>query len=165
MHVPSLSLLECCLFCDKVDFRNHIQTHWYISLPSHAAAVLRGIPYKNNSIVTLENIGVGDDALVCITNLTACCRSSDTGINRTVLGNWYFPNGTRVRSQASSRVANGTSNEQQEFYRSRGQMMVLLHRRRCGEEGIYRCEIPDAMNVIQSIYIGVYSASTGEWWM
>ena len=43
--------------------------------------------------------------------------------------------------------------------------MVHLNRRRGGEEGIYRCEIPDAMNVTQSIYIGVYSASTGEWYM
>ena len=40
-----------------------------------------------------------------------------------------------------------------------------MHRRRGGEDGIYRCEIPDAENVdvTQSIYIGVYSASTGEW--
>ena len=41
-------------------------------------------------------------------------------------------------------------------------MVVRLHRRRDGEEGIYRCEIPDSMNVTQTIYIGVYSASTGE---
>ena len=38
-----------------------------------------------------------------------------------------------------------------------------MHRRRGGVEGMYRCEIPDTMNVIQTIYIGVYSASTGEW--
>ena len=42
-------------------------------------------------------------------------------------------------------------------------MVVRLHRRRGGVEGIYRCEIPDAMNVTQTIYIGVYSISTGEW--
>ena len=36
------------------------------------------------------------------------------------------------------------------------------YRRRGGVEGIYRCVIPDAVNVIQTIYIGVYSASTGE---
>ena len=40
--------------------------------------------------------------------------------------------------------------------------MVKLHRRRGGEDGIYCCEIPDTRNVIQSIYIGVYAASTGE---
>ena len=39
--------------------------------------------------------------------------------------------------------------------------MVLLHRRRGGVEGVYSCEILDAMNVTQTIYIGVYTAS--EW--
>ena len=101
--------------------------------------------------MTLEDIGEGDDGLLCITNQTACCRSSDTG-NGFVLGNWFFPNGTRVLA----------SGNQWDFRRSRGQMVVRLHRRRGGEEGIYRCEIPDTMNVIQTIYIGVYSASTGE---
>ena len=28
--------------------------------------------------------------------------------------------------------------------------------------GIYHCKIPDAMNVNQSLYIGVYTNSTGE---
>ena len=41
--------------------------------------------------------------------------------------------------------------------------MVKLNRKRGGEDGIYRCEIDDARNVIQRIYIGVYTASTGEW--
>ena len=37
-----------------------------------------------------------------------------------------------------------------------------MYRRRGGVEGIYYCEIPDAMNVTQTVYIGVHSASTGE---
>ena len=105
----------------------------------------------------LEDIGIGDDALLCITNQTACCQSSDTGGNGLILGNWFFPNGTRVPS------ANVSTNEESDFYRDRGHMVVRLNRRRGGEEGIYRCMIPDTMNVIQNIYIGVYSASTGEW--
>ena len=68
------------------------------------------------------------------------------------LGNWFFPNGTRVPSLGVG----------WDFYRTRGQMVVRMKRRRGGVEGIYRCEIPDAMNVNQTIYIGVYSASTGE---
>ena len=110
---------------------------------------LRGTTYCNNSMVTLEDIGEGTNALLCMTELTACCRSSDTGEMRTALGNWFFPNGTRVSSSGHIR-------------RSRGHMVVRLHRRRGGEEEIYHCEIPDTMNVIQTIYIGVYSASTGE---
>jgi len=73
-------------------------------------------------------------------------------MNRSVLGNWYFPNGTRVPSLG----------KQWDIHRTRGHKKVLLNHRRGGEEGIYRCLIPDSMNVTQTIYIGVYSASTGE---
>ena len=106
----------------------------------------------------LEDIGIGDDALLCITNQTACCRDPYSGGNGSALGKWFFPNETTVPSA----TANVSTNEKWDFYRDRGQMVVRLNRRRGGEEGIYRCEIPDAMTVIQTIYIGVYSISTGE---
>ena len=112
---------------------------------------LRNTTYQNNSIVFLEGIGEGDDALLCMTKLTDCCRPE----NRSVLGNWFFPNGTRVPSNSGSRW---------DFYRTRGQMVVRLNHKGGGEEGIYHCEIPDTMKVIQTIYIGVYSESTGEWY-
>ena len=113
---------------------------------------LRGTTYQNNSCVTLEDIGEGDDALLCITYLTA---SDFTG---TSLGNWFFPNGTRV----PGRIVTHTSGEQWDFYRTRGEMVVHLNRIRGGEEGIYRCEIPDSLNVLRAIYIGVYNTSSGE---
>ena len=116
---------------------------------------LRNTTYKNNSIVTLEDIGEGENALLCKTNQTACCRPPYTGGMGIAIGNWFFPNGTRVPS----------SGAQWDFHRTRGKMVVLLHHRRGGVEGIYRCETPDAMNVMQATYIGVYSASTGEWYM
>ena len=112
---------------------------------------LRGTTYQNNSWVTLEDIGERDDGLLCTTNFTACCIPPYTG-NWFALGNWFFPNGTIVPS----------SGEQWDFYRTRGQMVVALNRIRGGVEGIYLCEIPDSMNVTQSIYIGVYTANTGE---
>ena len=37
-----------------------------------------------------------------------------------------------------------------------------MHNRGGGMDGIYRCEIPDAMKVNQTIFIGVYTAATGE---
>ena len=114
---------------------------------------LRNTTYQNNSIVILEDIGEGDDALLCRTNQTACCRPPYTGGNGSSLGNWFLPNGTRAPSAGG----------QWDIYRTRGQMVVRMYRRRGGVEGIYHCEIPDAMNVTQTIYIGVYSASTGEW--
>ena len=105
----------------------------------------------------LEHIGEGDDALLCMTNYTACCRSPDTG-NSSALGNWLFPNGTRVPSE----IANNSVGDQLDIYRTSGQMVVRLHRRRDGEEGLYSCEIPDTFGFIQTIYIEVDS---GEWYM
>ena len=100
--------------------------------------------------MTLEEIGEGDDALICVTDQPACCRPPHSG----AIGNWFFPNGTRVPS----------SGMQWDLHRTRGQMVILLHRRRGGENGIYSCVVPDTMNVIQTIYIGVYSADAGEWY-
>ena len=125
-----------------------------ISMASSSPGVrvaLKGTNYQNNSIMILENIGEGGDALLCLTDQTACCRPPYSG-NRPVLGNWFFPNGTRVPS----------SSNQSDFHRTRGQSVVRLHRRRGGVNGIYHCEIPDAMNVIQAIYIGVYSRTDAQ---
>ena len=111
---------------------------------------LNGTTYQNNSNVILEDIGSSNtDSLLCITNLTACCRKSDSS---TALGNWFLPNGTKV----------GDENNSLDFYRVRGKMVIRLNRRGGGEEGNYRCEIPDSTNVIQTIYIGVYTTSSGE---
>ena len=90
--------------------------------------------------MTLEDIGEGGDALLCKTG--------------SALGEWFYPNGTEI--------VNETTQEERDIYRTRNQSVVLLNRRRGGEEGIYRCEIPDSMNVAQTIYIGVYTAGTGE---
>ena len=101
--------------------------------------------------MVLEDIGEGDDALLCRTDFLNCCRLPYTDpIGQSAVGNWFFPNEARVPS-AGSRM---------DFYRTRGHMVVLLHRRRGGAEGIYSCEIPDTMNVNRTIYIGVYRAVT-----
>ena len=98
--------------------------------------------------MTLEEIGEGDDALLCVTDLAACCRPP---YSVSALGNWFFPNGTRVHS----------SGTQSDFVRLRGQSVVSLHRLRGGVRGIYHCVIPDATGVTQTINIGVYTAETG----
>ena len=113
---------------------------------------LNGTTYQNNSLVTLEGIGEGDYALHCVTDLTACCRRPYALLS---LGNWFFPNGTRVPS----------SGFMWDIDRTRGHMVVFLHHRRGGVTGIYSCVIPDGMNVNQTIYIGVYTASSGEWYI
>ena len=105
--------------------------------------------------MTLEEIGLCSDALLCVTDQRNCCRPPHTGMNA-VYGSWFFPSGDRVTSKTT---ANGT---QWDFYRDRGQSVVRLNHKRGGAEGIYRCEIPDTLNVTQTIYIGVYTATTGE---
>ena len=105
----------------------------------------------------LEDIGEGDDALLCMTNQTACCHHHIVGMRHS-MGNWFFPNGTRV----PGRIVNATSGEMWGFYRDRGQMAVHLNHRRGGVEGIYHCEIPDTFGFIQTLYITVRS---GEWYM
>ena len=95
--------------------------------------------------MTLEDIGEGDDGLLCTTNFTACRLPPYTGDNASVLGNWYFPNGTRVLS----------SGTHEDFYITRGQMVVALNRIRGGVEGIYCCEIPGSMNVTQILLIPI----------
>ena len=113
--------------------------------------------------MTLENIGEGDDALLCKTNLTICCIRPYTE-NWFALGDWWFPNGTEV---PMARFPNGTRvlryfGAMLDFYTTRGQMVVGLNRRRGGVEGIYHCEIPNSVNIIQTLYIGVYTAGTGK---
>ena len=85
----------------------------------------------------MEDIGDGNDALLCIPN----------GVGGSVRGDWYFPNGTRVDST---------------LQRTRDQIAIRMNHRGGGEDGIYRCEILDAMDVNQTIYIGVYSTNSGE---
>ena len=97
--------------------------------------------------MTLENIGENDTALLCITDLTLGQQP-----NQPIIGSWFFPNGTKVHSNKT----------EWDFYRTRGQMVVRMNRGRGGEDGIYYCEIPDSTNVMQIIYIGVYTATTGE---
>ena len=100
--------------------------------------------------MTLEDIGEGYGALFCLTDQHACCRSP---YSSNAIGNWFFPNGTRVPSSGAQWI----------FHRVRsGPGLIYLNRRRGGVNGIYSCVIPDAMNVPRTIYIGVYSAGAGE---
>ena len=117
--------------------------------------------------MTLEDIGDGGvNALLCVTDLTACCRGSDTPSGTPSIGEWFFPNGTTVPNTVINFI-NGV-NIIWNFYRNRGPGVVRMHRRDGGVDGIYHCEIPVSLGppiVYQNIYIGVYTASTGEFYM
>ena len=115
--------------------------------------LFNGTTYQNNSLVTLDEFGESDNALHCITNDTDCCKKPfirENGVG--VYGNWYYPNGTRVRS----------SGVEWDFYRARDLSAVSMFRRRGGDVGIYRCQLPYVTNDTAYLYIGVYTADTGE---
>ena len=104
--------------------------------------------------MTLEEIGDSNTlALLCETDSTACCRSP-------ARGDWFFPNGTAVPNSIID--AQGLM---WDFYRNRntGPGLVRMIRRRGGVDGIYHCVIPDMTGVDQTIYIGLYTAASGEW--
>ena len=120
---------------------------------------LNNVNYTNNSVVTITDIGTGSAALNCTTTYRPCCFSGPPPGTH-----WYFPNGSRVS------ITNTLP-----YYRSRtdGQRFpvgispiggtVLLHRNPEGTTtGVFRCEILDATGAFQSIYVGIYTTTTGE---
>ena len=88
---------------------------------------------------------------MCVTDLEACCEIQ-------ALGNWYYPNGSRItlnsketgHSFKSNRGQNKVINGEQ-FYGS-----VRLWRRWTPmERGLFRCELPDADGVNQNLYVSI----------
>ena len=91
-------------------------------------------------------IGTGSAALLCTTTLPGCCFSGHGG-------GWFYPNGSEV-----------INNVNLPYYRKRAQHpgAVLLHRSTGTTTGIFRCDIPGYNNVLQSLYVGIYTSTTGE---
>lgn len=96
--------------------------------------------------------GVNDiEGLLCHTDKIDCCASGQVPGGGT-LGHWFFPNGTVVDSRSSNTDAGRT----EYFFRNRFQSVIRLLR--VGnplETGIFRCEVPDASDVNQSLYVNV----------
>ena len=98
----------------------------------------------------ISDIGTaGDDtALLCHTNRPPDMTTGHSG------GTWFRPDGSEVLSGVSS-VG---------FRRNRGSMVVRLWRQSgtgTPVEGIYRCEIEDATNTLQTVYVGLYNDDGG----
>ena len=112
-----------------------------------------GIGLTNNSVVTITDIGTGSGAaLLCTTTNLGCCSSANP------TSQWYFPNGTQVPNRGVSPPSMTFSRT-----RSRSPGTVLLHRNsEATTTGIFRCDIPDGSGDLQSIYVGIYTATTGE---
>ena len=123
---------------------------------SHATGIelsLNNVQYPNNSVVNITDIGADSAALHCTTTRTGCCLSTDGS-------QWYFPNGSTV--QPMRLIGDATT-----YYRSRtisdiGGGTVRLHRiSEATTTGVFHCDIPDGSGDLQSIYVGIYTATTG----
>ena len=110
---------------------------------------LDGTVIPNHGYLEISDIGSISDneALLCHTNNPPPPPSTNSG------GEWYASNGDRV----------GGTPAVPGFTRNRGAMVVRL-----GEisgtplEGIYRCEIEDADETLQTVYVGLYNAGAGR---
>ena len=118
----------------------------YILLPLHCYThtgvyfELKGKVYLNNSAAPLMEVGEGERALLCKTDLEECC-----GMQPNRFGEFYYPNGVRVP----------IARHQQGFYRNRGEQVIRLNRRdgATSPTGKYQCKIPNAGGVTVDIYI------------
>ena len=118
---------------------------------------LNGVTVPNEGYVLASNIGGGNNALLCTTSRSDCCRGGDHP-NGTAQGHWYRPDGTEVMSFTTEFAADPTQNF---FSRSRGTGIVLLNRNRNppqSQRGRYRCVIPDASGMDVTLYVNI-----GEW--
>ena len=103
----------------------------------------QGNQYPNNSILNIEDIGEYEYALACQTDRRPCCRYSYR------LGEWYYPNGSRVPISGVGAP----------FYRNRNnEGQVLLNRRNHEADystGLFCCVLPDASNITYTLCIGL----------
>ena len=98
--------------------------------------------------MNVDDIGEGDDALLCSTNKTDCCTNK---MGQKRAGKWYFP-----CTQDMEVGTLGDPARNNAFYRDRGSNVVRLNRRGSpSERGCFRCELLDANNVTQMVFVTV----------
>ena len=123
-----------------------------VSSQSYPRFEIREHVLTNNSFLVRGapvNIGEGhSDSLHCVTNNSDCCNNGQ--------GNWYDVTGGEVQQGPD-----GDSH----LYVTRGDGVVYLNRRRGGQSGMWRCDIPDTNRVQQSIYIYLGTSAIGIWYI
>ena len=117
--------------------------HFVGTTPNLLVFRLGYVQYPNNTIVLLEDIGEGVNALFCVSNNTSCCLGSSP-----FRGKFYYPNNTEVP----------ISSGQHSAYRDRESGSVRLNQRASATQpplGRYRCEILDDKGDIQWLFINI----------
>ena len=117
---------------------------------------LNNVQYTNNSVVTITDIGTGSAALICTTTYIPCCYSGPPPGTH-----WYFPNGSQISNTNTLPYYRTRIDGNPQFTSEPG--TVLLHRNpEATTTGVFCCEIWDASGAFQSIYVGIYTNTTGE---
>ena len=101
----------------------------------------------NNSYIYYANISDGDRALKCVTDSDNCCTDSD-------VGNWTDGRGRAVHQGAD---------ETNCLYVTIGHGEISLNRNSScipDTSGLWRCDVPDSSEVMQSIYIYISNDTT-----
>ena len=109
-------------------------------IPNHGYVIISEISFSGDSSTTTP--------LICNTNKSGMTHSG---------GNWISPTGVTVGNLDSATVPR--------FGRNRGPMVVRLWRTTVSTdspvEGIYRCEVKDATEMLQTVYVGLYNDGRG----
>ena len=137
-----LLLLALAVTFDYSSTQTYPQFEFRDDVLTNNSYVLRG-PVNSST-----SIGEGvDNSLHCVTDYMNCCNSSGSG-----MGNWYDPRGMEVSEQAD---------EDSDSYVTRGYGVVYLNRRKGGQSGMWRCDIPDNSGHTRSIYIYTGTITNG----
>ena len=130
--------------------------------PGPTGLYFNGQPHQNNSVIDssaidndLDSIFIVD-TVVCLTGHFPCCNSDD--------GGWYSPTGSPLQM----RTAPGMF--YQRYFRRQSARLYQSVTAPASAEGLFHCQLPDAANVTQYVYIGIYESGTGKhcnmvaWW-
>lgn len=97
----------------------------------------------NNSVFYLEDLTDTSVFIQCISTLSTCCDTVRAG-------NWFFPSGGPVTLGMQLFPT---------WHDDRTIRLIRYSSSGSFEEGIYRCNVPDANNEIQMLYLGIYPTS------
>ena len=131
----------------------HTCVYVHIYLDSDVYLSLDGGVIPNHGYVVIDNISMPDEVtdptpLLCHTNRPPPNGEPNSG------GDWISP--------SDDTVGNINSGDVPGFGRNRGPMEVRLWRATgTPAEGIYRCEVMDASNTLQTVYVGLYNNDGG----
>ena len=138
-----------------------------VTLPNDSFVDFDDILNIDANIIIPSNRNPSDRALQCITDLVDCCGRESGSPVRTERGNWYFPDGRRVRdfdhnlgdSDSTRFLVNRGPNEVigEQQLQFNGSVRLFRRWSVVPERGRFRCELPSAYNpsVNQTLYVNI----------